>query len=246
MALQIAYGNTLENFGGTSNFSFTGTTNDDLANITDHDHSYTFTGSSGGTIDFGEINKSPEEIDALCISGLVTVGTVSIYGGSTLIESISNPGGSIFVVFPLTNVDIKIEFTSPFTLGYVSLARVYNIESGEQAGFNRNYLNSHKSTRTVLNMQAAPVSSLIENKPLKGALTLPHFPKADVGDFLNIFYGYHPLNGSRVGVPFFIREDEADVESSYTCFDADVKVKAHSQTLSLNSISLNYKVFNGS
>ena len=48
-----------------------------------------------------------------------------------------------------------------------------------------------------------------------------------------------------LGKPFFIRERDDDPASTYLCFDPQMDVKAHAQTLELNVVSLKFRVFNG-
>lgn len=248
MSLKIGYSNIMGLFGGVPNFSFSGTSSDDLANLIDPDHSTTFTATTSGVIDFGELYPSSDENDhAICISGISSSQSliVKIYHDTTLIDQATintrRSGACLFFTFSgMSTIRLKVDISEAFTLSYIAMAKVNNNAISENAGYARNHYTSHKKTTTTTNLQSAPVSTLTQNKQLKGSLSLPNADASTTDELQRIFYD--PIF---YGQPFFIREDDSNPVSSYCCFDPVLDVRAHSQTVALNNVKLGFKVFNG-
>lgn len=253
MALKLGYNNILGGYGGSGGFTFSGSSNDDLENLIDPDHSTTFSGN-GGTIDFGDLYPTLDsgESYAVCISGLAKTSTVNssslnvkIFDDTTLIDQTNlrdrAEGGCVFFTFNATgSLNLKIQLSQPFIVSYVAMVFLNTNEMSEQSGYARNHFVTHRKTATTTNLLQAPVSSIIQNKKLKGALSLPNANEDLTGELFNIFNF-----GIQSTMPFFIREDDTDPQSAYCCFDPVLDVRAHSQTRLLNSIKLSFNVFNG-
>jgi len=140
--------------------------------------------------------------------------------------------------------DLKVKFiTTPntyqMTVSYIAAGQHLTIATGVQSGYSRNWLNRHISQRTTSNLQVGPVSTLTQNKTLKGTLTLPNevvsFAEGAWQTFIDFAFEQ----------PFFIKEVDDKPESTYICFNPTFDNNAHSKTRALNVLKLKFTLFNG-
>ena len=104
-----------------------------------------------------------------------------------------------------------------------------------------------KPNKTTVNNLTAPISQLRKKKQIKGSLSIPNASKFFSENEYQTFLDFASSS------LFFIAEQGPNVIdtssgtniSCYLCFDVSERAKAHSQTRSLNSIGISYKVFNG-
>ena len=223
--------------------------NESPLNISDPDHSLNYTcGADVGN--FSVSYGAQTNISYRAISGhnaaTPTQATVELYNGTALIDSVViKRNNNIMFTFPsqtFQNLIVKF-ITVPnnfqMTVSYIAAGQHITILTGEQSGYNRNWLNRHVTQRTTTNLQVAPVSSLTQKKTLKGTLTLPN----EVASFAE--GAWQTFIDFAFDQPFFIKEVESKPESTYICFDPKFNAKAHSQTRSLDVLKLNFMVFNG-
>lgn len=223
-------------------------TNEVPANISSPDHSLTYT--SGVSIVEFEISYGAQVASYVAISGHNAVGTLSatveLWDDTTLIDSVFlTRNNNVMFTFPQMGfTDLRIVFvvapnSAPVTVSYVAAGLYLDVDTGEQAGYNRSWLNRHLMQRTTSNSITAPVSSLTQNKSLNGMLSLPNqaadFSQDEWQDFIDF----------SLEQPFFIKEFEDKPESSYICFDPKFSTKSHSQTRELDVLNLSFTLFNG-
>ena len=116
---------------------------------------------------------------------------------------------------------------------------------GENAGYNRQFLNRNTNTKSSLSNLAAPTSVLTKKVAPTATLSLPNMTKSFSEAEWQTFLDFSASNY------FFIVEQDltGDItqnSSAYLCFDtSDSKTTAHSQTRALNDISIKFRVFNG-
>ena len=225
------------------------------ANISDPDHSLTYTcGTNGGTY-FDIHYGAKSDISYVAVSGhnvsLNSASTsIRVYNGSTLIDSASiDRDHNVMLTFPeMDFTDLTVRFSggvgpdplpTAVTVTFVAAGKHLSIATGEQAGFKRNWLNRHTTQRTTTNLQVGPVSSLTQRKALKGSLSLPNetpaFSQGEWQTFIDFAFEQ----------PFFIKEVEDLGQSSYICFDPSFNTSSHGQTLALDVLKLDFTVYNG-
>jgi len=133
---------------------------------------------------------------------------------------------------------------------YVSAGNFLTIpNSGEQAGYNRNFLERNFKNRTTLNKQSEPVALVRNRVQGKGRLNIPNaslvFSEGEWQDFLdfaeeNLFFILErpPITDPVLSINF--------APAAYLCYEMGVNsAKAHAQTRSLNPLSISFKVYNG-
>jgi hypothetical protein len=225
------------------------------ANISDPDHSLNYTSGTSGD-DFLIFYPAMSDISYVAISGHTAAtpanATVELWsgtplGGGTKIDEVALVrNNNIMFTFPeqdflsgLTVVFKTVPTTYQMTVSYIAAGKHLTIETGEQAGYKRNWLNRHVTQRTTTNLQVGPVSSLTQNKSLAGTLSLPNeviaFAEGTWQTFIDFAFDQ----------PFFIKEVSSKPESSYICFDPSFDTNAHGQTTSLDVLKLKFTVFNG-
>ena len=219
------------------------------ANISDPDHSLNYTcGTSTG--DFQVSYGAQSNISYVAISGHTaatpTSATVELYDNVTLIDTVTiNRNNNIMFTFPemsFTNLFIKF-ITVPnnyqMTVSFIAAGQYIAIETGQQAGYARNWLNRHVTQRSNSTLEVGPISSTQRAKALKGTLSLPNelaiFTEGTWQDFIDFSFEQ----------PFFIKEFQDKPESSYICYDPVPGVKSHPQTPTLDVITLKFTVYNG-
>lgn len=219
------------------------------ANISDPDHSLNYTCGTDSA-DFSVSYGAQQAISYIAISGhnaaTQAAATVEIYNGGLLLDSATlTRNHNLMFTFPLqTFVDLIVKFvTAPTTyqttVSYISAGEIITIQSGEQSGYKRQWLNRHTTQRTTTNLQVMPTSTTTQNKSLKGVLSLPNMLSETSQGLWQTFIDF------AYEQPFFIKEVKDKPESSYICFDPRFDTSAHSQTRKLDVIKLNFTLFNG-
>lgn len=219
------------------------------ANITDPDHSTTYT--SGSIFDNFKISFGPlSNITYVGISGhnasTAGTGSIVILDDGVTIDTINLArNNNILSTFGNRNfTDLQIEFvTNPttcrVTVSYVAAGTHLDISTGEQAGYSRNWLNRSLVQSAATSFQAAPTSTMQKRKPLKGSLRLPNeliaFSQGDWQTFIDF----------SLTQPFFIKEINTEPTSTYLCFNPTFKTVAHQSTRNLDSLSLSFLAYNG-
>jgi len=232
----------------------------DPAAITDPDFSanYTSTDQFRLTFDFG----ATTEINYVAYAGLKLKGSgdftsrVRIRDGSEIIATnfIERDHCVVVTFEPRSFANLRVGMFNaagngnPF-ISFVAAGTAITIpNSGEIAGYNRQFLNRSIRLKTTLNSDAAPIASLKKKIAAKGLLSLPNMTQAFTETTWQDFLDFSAENN------FFIREQgtvEAPLttsfdQSGYLCYDLQANsVKAHAQTRLLNNLSIGFKVFNG-
>jgi hypothetical protein len=248
MALSISTSNVLINYTPTLTDAGTGEV---PSNISDPDHSLTYTSGSGSG--YFEVNYHAQTgISYVGISGhnAATSGPVVVQiidgDGVGLIDSVTiKRNHNLMFTFPTMNfTKLLVRFlttstTFQTTLSFIAAGQHLTISSGEQAGYKRAWLNRSKTQKTTTNLTVAPIASTVKAKSLKGLLSFPNeaalFTEGDWQDFIDFSFEQ----------PFFIKEQVTKPESSYLCFDPNHDIPAHSQTRELNGIMLKFTAYNG-
>lgn len=224
-------------------------TNEVASNISSPDHSLNYTSgtsSSDFKVDYGV----QTDISYVAVSGHTaatnTDATIELLDNGLLIGSVLlKRNNNVMFTFPamsFTSLEVKFKTTPntySTTVSFIAAGRHLEIDTGEQAGYKRNWLNRHTTQRTTTNLQVGPVSSLTQKKALKGVLSLPNesaiFSTDEWQNFIDFSYEQ----------PFFIKEVSDKPESSYICFDPKFDTMAHSQTRALDVLKLKFTLFNG-
>ncbi len=219
------------------------------ANISDPDHSLTYTcGTDVG--DFSVSYGAQADITYVAISGHTaatpTQATIELYDGVTLVQSVVlKRNNNVMFTFTMRSFsDLIVKFkTVPnnyqMTLSYIAAGQHITILTGEQSGYSRSWLNRHTTQRTATTLEVGPVTSIQKQKALKGSLNFPNqltaFTRGVWQDFIDFSFEQ----------PFFIKEVVSNPESSYICYDPVFSVKAHKSTRKLDFINVSFSVFNG-
>ena len=228
-------------------------------NITDQDFSVFYKSSDLNSlaIDFG----ATPSISYVSVAGINNKGNrdytsyVAVNDGATEILRISINSDQVVVLQfearVFANLRVRIfngAATSPI-VKFISAGNYLTVpNSGEQAGYNRNFLERNFKNKTTLNKQAEPVALVRSRKQAKGRLNIPNaslvFAEGEWQDFLdfaeeNLFFILErplTINGSGLNV----------APAAYLCYEMGVNsAKAHAQTRSLNALSISFKVYNG-
>tara|TARA_R110000765_G_scaffold149359_1_gene251997 strand:- start:422 stop:1168 length:747 start_codon:yes stop_codon:yes gene_type:complete len=219
------------------------------ANISDPDHSLNYTcGTAIG--DFQASYGVQNNISYVAISGHTAAtpatATIELYDNVTLIDTVTiTRNNNIMFTFPeMSFTDLIVKFiTVPnnyqMTVSFIAAGKYLAIETGQQAGYARNWLNRHVTQRSNSTLEVGPISSTQRAKALKGMLSLPNelaiFTEGTWQDFIDFSFEQ----------PFFIKEFQDKPESSYICYDPMPGVKSHPQTPTLDVITLKFTVYNG-
>ena len=219
------------------------------ANISDPDHSLNYTcGTAIG--DFQVSYGAQSNISYVAISGHTAAtpatATIELYDNVTLIDTVTiTRNNNIMFTFPeMSFTDLIVKFiTVPnnyqMTVSFITAGQYLAIETGQQAGYARNWLNRHVTQRSNSTLEVGPISSTQRAKALKGTLSLPNelaiFTEGTWQDFIDFSFEQ----------PFFIKEFQGKPESSYICYDPKPGVKSHPQTPTLDVITLKFTVYNG-
>ena len=224
----------------------------DPASMTDPDHSLTYTSGSAST-DFTVSFGAQSDIEYVAISGHNgndSGNTMSVAikdNGSTIASGGSTDNNVLVITFTKRNfTDLQVVFqTNPntyrITVAYIAAGEYIEVPNdGEQSGYSRGWMNRGVKQRVSTNQNAMPLALTQRRIPLKASLKIPNadtvFSRQDWHDFTNY----------AVEQPFFIREIDIIVRSSYICFNPNFDmVKAHPQTRALDSITLRFDLNNG-
>ena len=219
------------------------------ANITDPDHSLTYTSgtaTSAFTISFGVQTN----ISYVAISGhnaaLTNDATISVYDGATLIEAVTiSRNHNLMFTFALTNfTDLKVVFAiipnnQPTIVSYIAAGTYLVVPRGEQAGYSRQWLDRHTTSRTSTNLLVGPTGITQKRVALKGNLSIPNqtidFIETQWQDFIDFTFEQ----------PFFIKEDDTKPESTYICYDPTHNISAHPLNRGLVDASMQFSSYNG-
>jgi hypothetical protein len=219
------------------------------SNISDPDHSVNYTCGSS-TANFTVSYGARTNISYVGVSGHNAAtpanATVQLYDGATLIDAVTiKRNHNIMFTFATMNfADLKVVFiTAPLTyqttLSFMAAGQHLTIASGEQAGYNRAWLNRSTVQKTTTDLSAAPVSGLITKKARKQTLRFSNQAALFTEDQWQDFIDFSSEQ------PFFIKEQASKPESSYLCFKPAHDIDAHSQTRDLNVIILKFTAFTG-
>jgi hypothetical protein len=240
-----------------------GASANDARNIVDPDFStlYQSTNNTQLVISFGGTSS----IDYVAFAGTNIKGNSDFLssfvvrdGGSVVATTFVKYDNCCVVSFPRQSFsDLTVELNNPRgnlrpLVRFISAGRGFIVPNdGENAGYNRQFLNRNVKNRTSINDLAAPVASLKTKVSAVARLNLPNMSKSfsenEWQDFLNFAVSNH----------FFVREQDNQEEvegvglqsfnnSAYLCYDIQSNsVTAHQQTRELNNIQVSFKVFNG-
>ena len=236
-----------------------GASTNDEANITDPDFSTSYISSnqSNLTADFGVIpNISYIAVAGVNIAATLNNGGITVLDGVTTIKTnFIDRNNCVVITFAtrtFTNLRIRL-FNNNATLNpqchFMAAGLHFEVpNSGENAGYNRQFLNRNFKNKTTVNENAAPTALLRNKTPAKGSLKLQNISKAfsenEWQDFLDFAFSNY----------FFIRENDGTIisetkennQSAYLCYEMEGNsVTAHDSTRLLNNISVKFKVFNG-
>lgn len=219
------------------------------ANISDPDHSLNYTCGTNAN-HFSVSYGAQTNISYVAISGHTAAtpaqATIELYNGATLIDRVViKRNHNIMFTFPSQAFqDLIVRFiTVPnnhqTTVSFIAAGKHLVIESGEQAGYKRAWLNRSTTQRTTTNLVVAPVAGTTKSVAQKGVLSFPNeaaaFTEGEWQDFIDFSFEQ----------PFFVKEQESKPESSYACYDPKHGINAHGQTRSLDVITLKFNAYNG-
>jgi len=218
-------------------------------NISDPDHSLNYTcGTQVGN--FLVTYGAQTAISYVAISGHTATNpapaVVNLFDDGTLIDSVAiSRNNNIMFTFPeMDFTDLIVQFVTipdnyQMTVSFIAAGKYIAINTGQQAGYSRNWLNRHVTQRSNSTLEVGPISSTQRAKALKGMLSLPNelaiFTEGTWQDFIDFSFEQ----------PFFIKEFQDKPESSYICYDPIPGVKSHPQTPTLDVITLKFTVYNG-
>lgn len=175
---------------------------------------------------------------------------VSVKGVSKGSQSFADDNRNSVVLFSFTEVtladDIDIVYTkgtstNQITVTFIAAGTVLEVPNdGEPSGYSRTWLTKNVRQRVQENNEAGPV--LVATQRIAPTVTLNvanmgrSFAEGAWRDFLDF----------AASTPFFIRERDDTVRSSYLCFDPVLTApRAHSQTRELVNAALRFQAFTG-
>ena len=219
------------------------------SDISSPDHSLNYT-SGPSASDFTVNYGAKANISYVAVSGhtvaTVGAGTIELYDETNLIQSVTlNRNNNVMFTFdPYSFTELIIKFipsspTIQVTVSYIAAGEVIMLPKGEQAGYARNWLVRHTSQRTTSNFEVAPISSTQRKRALNGVLSMPNelaaFIEGQWQQFVDFSYEQ----------PFFIKESQDKINSTYICYDPKHSSVAHPQTRELDAMKLSFTCYNG-
>jgi len=229
----------------------------DPASVTDPDFSTAYTASQNDrlTFDFG----ATQSISYVAFAGINIAGNKDftsrcrVRDGDTIIATTFIQRNNCVVVSfaerTFSNLRVGLRNGAedlPPSVSFIAAGAYFTVpNSGEVSGYNRQFLNRNRKTKSSLNDLAAPTSYLTKKVVAKGVLNLPNMTREFSENEWQTFLDFSDENY------FFIREqdpvgDTTQNNSAYLCFEpSGIKVTAHAQTRELNNVSIAFKVFNG-
>lgn len=204
-------------------------------------------GVGGADIDVNLLYGSGSPYQAATLSYTVPVGPNRVIFIST--ESTINQ---------VAQIDVEITknvAANQITITGIAAGQIMDIPNGgEQSGYERLWLARSKKQRVATNDAVGPVGILSRTVSKRGRLSVPNASKSFVeGSTWNAFLDHAYNDGY-----FFIKENDGgplvsddypvvsdNPQSSYLCFDPDVKVKAHPQTRQLSGFDVSFSAYTG-
>ncbi len=219
------------------------------ANITDPDHSLTYTSGTATddfTISFGAMNA----VSYVAISGhdaaKVNPATVQVLDNGSIVQQVTiTRNHNLLFSFTTANfTDLQVKFvatpnTTPVTVSYIAAGAYLEVPRGEQAGYSRQWLKRQISQQTSSNLETAPTAITQKRTGLKGSLSSPN------QELTFIESSWQPFVDFSFTQPFFIKEIDDRPETSYICYDPKHDVKAHAKTRTLDDLTLSFTAYNG-
>lgn len=238
-----------------------GASSDAPENISDPDFSTSYTSSNNTTltISFGAVAS----INYVALAGLNIQGrknyTSGVYisdgSGTVIASNLVIRNNCVMIVFiARVFADLRISIQNPLgdtlpCVRFIAAGTYLDLPlGGENAGYNRQFLNRNIKTKSTLSNLAAPTAVLIKRVAPTGVLNLPNMTKSFSENEWQTFLDFTEYNY------FFISEQDENPaaplatrnSSVYLAFDlTNSKTTAHAQTRSLNNISAKFRVFNG-
>lgn len=125
-------------------------------------------------------------------------------------------------------------------LAYLACGSSWNVPNGgEEAGYSRLWSTPQYAQRTQTN-KGMPTSVVIESIGLSGSVKFSNILTSDVTEV------WSPLQGYAVREGVFIVEQEFFGDRAYYCYNCKpTPVQAHSQTRSLQSVSMRFDAWTG-
>ena len=235
---------------------------DEPVNVVDPDFSTSYTSADNNslTFDFGATTN----ISYVAVAGTNIQGSkdfssyLSVSDGDTLLATnYVSSNNCIVLTFPSQSfANLRITLFNALgdkapQLHFSAAGNYLEIPNGgEQSGYDRQFLKRNIKTVATLNSNSAPVALLTYKVGAKGRLNIPNANKSFSEQEWQKFLDFSEVDY------FFIQEQQPESfaiegetskynnDSSYLCFEPRGSIKAHSQTRSLNNISLNFRVFN--
>lgn len=240
-----------------------GLSTDRPENITDPDFSTSY-GSSNPTrlgMDFGFVaNINYVAVAGVNIEGAkdFTSGVLVRDTGTIITANYIERNHCILCTFPTrTFNNLRVELLNPTgnvnpRVHYVSAGQTLSVPNGgENAGYNRQFLQRNFQSKTQLNANSAPVATITKKMQASGRLTIPNSSKAfsegEWQDFLDFSEEEFFFIQEQQPEPIFVSGERMDYNnnSAYLCYEPKSRITAHSQTRALNAINLSFKVYNG-
>ena len=219
------------------------------SNISDWDHSLNYTCGSS-IADFTVSYGAQTNISYVGISGhtaaTLAQATIELYNDTTLIgRAVISRNHNIMFTFPSQAFqDLIVKFiTVPnsyqTTVSFIAAGQHLTIETGEQAGYKRAWLNRHTTQRTTTNLVVGPVAGTRKAVSLPGSLSFPNEAAAFAEGAWQTFIDFS------FDQPFFIKEQQDKPESTYICSNPKHGINAHAQTRQLDVLTLKFTAYNG-
>lgn len=232
-----------------------GASSDDPASLTDPDFSSSYQSSNSTTLAF-DFGLTPT-ISYVALAGVNIAtaagqGRIRVYDGATLVSTsyIDRNHCSVITFTAKTFTNLIVEIYNPNAspvpiCRFVAAGDYITIPlGGEQAGYDRHFLNRNNKTKSTLNNWAAPTAVLTKKTSPSATLQLPNMTKVFSETTWQDFLDFTVLNY------FFIQEQQTTSgetnNTAYMAFDlSQSRAVAHAQTRMLNNLSISFRVFNG-
>ena len=158
---------------------------------------------------------------------------------------------TILIEFTKLNSTDTIEITniqSGLTFDFVD-----NVNSSEQGGYNRAWLEQSSNTRNPMRGAANPVVNEQERQPVKMNLSVQNLQSADfalnrIPTHTNLYDFLFKLSVETI---WYFKEYDGtssvpdQPKSSYLCHSADITISAHPATRALNNMKITFMAFTG-
>ena len=219
------------------------------ANITDPDHSLTYTSGTSSTefwVSFG----AQTDISYLAISGHDSAssndGIIEVYNGATSVAGITiSRNHNLMFTFDLQDfTDLWVRFAitpnnQPTTVSFIAAGTYLVIPRGEQSGYSRQWLERQTTSQTSTNLLSAPTAVTQKRMALKGNLSIPNQTRDFIETQWQTFIDFS------FEQPFFIKEVDGEAQTSYICYNPKHKITAHPLNRGLVNASVQFNSYNG-